>query len=291
MLATPLFRLLGRLPLSWLHRLGGWAGRLTWWLSPTYRRRLRANLTAAVGAPAPALLDAAIAEAGRQALELPWLWQRPLEEVMGKVVRVEGWPLVEAARAAGRPVLYLTPHLGCFEITAQYCATVGPITVLYRPPRKAELHPIVESGRARGQVKLAPTDMSGVRRLVKALRDGESVGMLPDQVPGQEEGGVWAPFFGRPAWTMTLAARLAEVRGVEVIMVWAERLPRGRGYVIRYSAPQGAIEGSPEARCAAINREIERLIVACPAQYLWGYHRYKRPSGVPKPEASGEAAC
>lgn len=276
------FRVLSRLPLAWLHRLGGWAGWLAWRFSPSYARRLEENLARAVGRSDRALRNAAIAEAGRQALELPFVWLRPQEEVLARIVRVEGRELIEQARAEGASVLLLTPHLGCFEMCAQYCSTHAPITVLYRPPRKQALQPLMEAGRARGDIRVAPADVSGVRRLVKALRSGEMVGMLPDQAPGQGEG-VWAPFFGRPAWTMTLAARLSEVKSVRVIMVWTERLPRGEGYVLRLSAPAQPIEGTLEERCVAINREIERLILACPAQYLWGYNRYKRPSGVAAP--------
>ena len=277
-----LFRILARLPLSWLHLLGGWAGWATWWLSPAYRRRLEENLVRATGRTDRVLLAAAIAETGRQALELPFVWLRPQDEVLSRIVRVEGRELIEQARAAGASVLLLTAHLGCFEMCAQYCSTHGPITVLFRSPRKAALQPLMEAGRARGDVRVAPADVSGVRRLVKALRSGEMVGMLPDQAPAQGEG-VWAPFFGRPAWTMTLAARLSEVKGVRVIMLWTERLPRGEGYVLRLSEPVEPIVGSLDERCVVINREIERLVLACPAQYLWGYNRYKRPSGVPPP--------
>lgn len=284
MIVDLVFRLLARLPLAWLHRLGGWAGWLTWRFSPAYARRLEHNLAQALGREDRAVRDRAIAEAGRQALELPFVWLRPQDEVLARIVRVEGRELIEQAQADGASILFLTPHLGCFEMCAQYCATHGPITVLFRPPRKAALGPLMEAGRARGNIRVAPADVSGVRRLVKALRSGEMVGMLPDQAPGQGEG-VWAPFFGRMAWTMTLAARLSEVKGVRVIMLWTERLPRGAGYVLRLSLPVEPIAGSLEERCVAINREIERLILACPEQYLWGYNRYKTPSGVEAPPA------
>ena len=103
--------------------------------------------------------------------------------------------------------------------------------------------------------------------------------MLPDQVPWAGEG-VWAPFFGKPAWTMTLAARLAAVKGVRVIYTWAERLPQGAGYVFRLQAPTEALSGVLETDIAIINREVERIILQCPQQYLWGYNRYKQPRGA-----------
>jgi KDO2-lipid IV(A) lauroyltransferase len=270
-----LFRLLARFPLSLLHRIGGWAGWLTYASSPTYRRRLRDNLFRAIGREDTKLLHAAIAETGRQFIEITWIWLRPTAEVMSKV-RVEGWELVDAAHREGAGLLFITPHLGCFEIIAQYIATREPITVLYRPPRKAALAPLMEEGRSRAQLRAVPADLSGVRQLVKTLRSRGAVGMLPDQVPGAGEG-VSAPFFGRPAWTMTLAARLAEVKGVRTIYCWAERLPRGEGFVVHLHAPTLTLEGDLAARCATINREVERLIMLRPEQYLWGYNRYKKP--------------
>jgi KDO2-lipid IV(A) lauroyltransferase len=273
-----LFRLLSRLPLSWLHCLGGWAGWLVWLFSSRYRRHLRANLTQALGDCDPAILRQAIAEAGRASFELPWLWLRPVAEVRAKVVAVEGWEVVDAAHREGAGILLITPHLGCFEIAGQHYAGVAPITALYRPPRYAALAPLMRAGRERGRMRAAPADIGGVRLLVKTLRAHGAVGMLPDQVPGKGDG-VWADFFGRPAWTMTLAVRLAEVRGVRVIYVWAKRLPHGRGYVVHYLAPTLALEGDLAARCALMNREIERLVRLCPGQYLWGYNRYKRPPG------------
>lgn len=249
---------------------------------------MKANLRQAFGDPLPqGLLAAAVAGAGEQAFELPWIWLRSEQEVRARVVAVSGWECVEAAWGAGRGILFLTPHLGCFEITAQYYAAQRPITVLYRPPKRRELQPLIEAGRGgRSRMQLAPADLSGVRVLVKALRKCEAVGMLPDQVPGRGEG-VWAPFFGRPAYSMTLAARLSELPRTDVIFAWAERLPGGRGYHLRLREALAPLEGQTEMRVAQINRELEALIREAPAQYLWGYNRYKRPSGAPPAGAAG----
>jgi KDO2-lipid IV(A) lauroyltransferase len=276
-----LFRLFACLPLAWLHRLGGWAGWLIYACSSSYRRRFRANLAQAMGAPSRALLHRAITEAGRQALEVCWIWLRPLETVLTKVVAVHGLELVESARRDGAGILFMTPHLGCFELAGHYCAHVGggQLVALYRPPRYRALEPVMRAGRVRGPLTAVPADLGGVKQLLKTLRARGVVGILPDQVPGAGQG-VWADFFGRPAWTMTLGARLAEVRGVRVIYVWVERLPHGRGYAAHYSLPEQTCEGDLAARCAAMNRDIERLVRQCPQQYLWGYNRYKAPRGI-----------
>lgn len=278
----PLFYFLSRLPLTWLHALGAVLGCLAWLLSPTYRRHMRENMVLALGEEGERRARfSAIAHAGRQSLELPKIWLRPLEEAAGRVVKITGWELVEEATRAGNGILYLTPHLGCFEITAQYLSTHAPITVLYRPPKQAWLQTMIETGRAREQLHIAPADLTGVRALLKALKKGEAVGMLPDQAPKVGEGR-WIDFFGKPAYTMTLAARLSE-SGATVLMVWAERLPAGAGYHFHLQRPTQTIAGSTEERALQISREIETLIRQCPEQYLWGYNRYKRPRGVEAP--------
>jgi KDO2-lipid IV(A) lauroyltransferase len=258
------FRLFSHLPLPLLHNLGALAGWLAYALSPSYRRHLRENM---VQAGVGGIRTAAIAEAGKTVFELPKLWLRPQEEVVGRVTQVSGWELVEAAWRDGKGILFITPHLGCFEITAQYYTTHRPITVLYRRPKQAWLGPIIEAGRG-ANLKLAPADVSGVKKLLKALKSGEAVGMLPDQAPKEGEG-VWAPFFGKPAYTMTLAARLAQT-GATVIFAYAERLHYGAGYHMKLFAAAGET-----ATPTDINHEIERLIRMCPEQYLWGYNRYK----------------
>lgn len=273
-----LYWLLARLPLGALHRLGALLGRLTYAASATYAARTRDNLRQA-GIAADILPDA-IAETGKGLTELPWIWGRSYDEVLGKVRECIGLEHIEAAQARGRGIIFLTPHLGCFEISALYAARRMPITVLYRPPRIGFLEGVMRAGRERGQAKLAKADVGGVRLLYKALKRGEAVGLLPDQVPSRGEG-EWTEFFGRPAYTMTLAGRLAESSGAAVLIAYSERLPHGEGYVI-HVAPLPLDFDQPVAR--QINAALERTIHACPAQYLWSYNRYKAPPGVAQPE-------
>lgn len=276
-----LFRLLSRLPLGLVHTVGAAFGWLTYAASPTYRRHFRENM--ALAGIDPARRGAAVAEAGKQALELSRIWMRTLEETNAQVVEVTGWEHVEAARRAGKGIVFLTPHLGCFEITAQYYSAFGDITVLYRPPRQAALQDMILKGRKRERLHLAPADLSGVRSLIKALKRGEAVGMLPDQAPKVGEG-VWLDFFGRPAYTMTLAARLTET-GATTLLAWGERLPTGRGYRLHFRPPMKTLEGDTVSRASQINQEIEALVRECPSQYLWGYNRYKQPAGAEPPPA------
>ncbi|MBI3095177.1 MAG: lysophospholipid acyltransferase family protein [Rhodocyclales bacterium] len=271
------FKALARLPLPLLHNLGALAGWLAWLLSATYRRNFSVHIAQAGLTQAK---SAAIAEAGKALLELPKIWLRPQAEIIERVVTVSGWELVEDAWRAGRGILFLTPHLGCFEITAQYYAARKPMTVLYRRPKQDWLAPLIEEGRG-ANLKLAPADLSGVRRLLKALKSGEAVGMLPDQVPGKGEG-AWLPFFGRPAYTMTLAARLAET-GATVLLAYGERLHYGAGFHLKLFPLSAPPAGDLTQRATQLNRELEALIRQCPEQYLWGYNRYKVPAGAEPP--------
>ena len=175
----------------------------------------------------------------------------------------------------GRGIVFMTPHLGCFEIASAFIASRLPMTVLYRPPKLAALAPLLEVARKRGCASLATTDFKGVRRLLKALKTGETVGILPDQVPSFGDG-VWAPFFGQPAYTMTLPVRLVNTTGAAAIMVVARRLTGGRGYAL-YFEPVALGADDSEAAIANLNRAVETIVRRFPEQYLWSYNRYKGP--------------
>lgn len=281
----PVLRLLARLPLSWLHRAGAVLGWAVYGLSPRYRRHLRENLygSGLCGSAAACrkLLRQAAAETGKGLTELIAVWFGPDKKISG-LVRCDAWNVVEEARRGGKGLIFLTPHLGCFEISALYGAQRLPITVLYRPPKLRWLEPLMIAGRSRWQSVAAPATLKGVRMLYKALRRGEAVGLLPDQAPGVGEG-AWADFFGRPAYTMTLVSRLQQATGAAVIMAFAERLPQGRGYHLHLQAvPTANLDET------ALNRAIEDMVRTCPAQYLWGYNRYKVPAGAEPPPHMSE---
>lgn len=270
---TILFRVLSWLPLWLLHGIGWALGWLVYALSPTYRRRFVANLRQAGLGWAQA--RGAIGQAGQLVAELPRLW-------FGRPVAIEwdGERHIEQALAQARGIVFLTPHLGSFEVTAQaYAARYGstqPMTVLFRPSRQPSLRALVASARNRPGLQAAPTTMAGVKQMIKALRQGQSVGLLPDQVPPQGLG-VWAPFFGREAYTMTLSARLAQQTGAAVLVAWGERLAWGRGYRVHVRPLDLALPPEPLAAATAINQAMEQVIAECPQQYLWGYARYKQP--------------
>ena len=290
---TSVFRLLARVPLRWMHALGGCLGWLVWWTSPTYRERFRANAESAGFAPAQ--YRPAIAAAGAMAAELPWLWARPKgESVLPRIVRWEGDAELEAALAARKGVILVSPHIGSWETLGQalgerYVDAYGPMTALFRPARKKWMAELIVGSRDRRGLQTLPTSVGGVRGLMRTLRAGGYTGILPDQVPPLGQG-VWAPFFGRPAYTMTLLPRLAQQTGARVFLAVCERLPRGAGYAIRIEAFDGTAlndpKATPEAAATAMNEGIARLIRALPGQYVWDYARYKQPRGETVVEAA-----
>ena len=278
-----ILRLLAVLPLGLLHALGALLGWLAFALSPTYRRRFLANARQA--GYRFGQVRAAVAHAGRMVAEAPRLW---LHEALPPC-EVRGADAVEQAWAGGKGIVFLTPHLGCFELSVQKAAqrwspAHGPITILYRPARQAWLAQVMTHARNRPGIQAVPTSLLGVRQMIKALRQGQAVGLLPDQVPPQGQG-LWAAFFGRPAYTMTLAARLAQQTGAAVVLARCERRAGGRGFVLHFALLAQPLAPGLEDAVQQINTAMEEQIRACPGQYLWGYGRYKQPRNEAAPGA------
>lgn len=285
-----LFRLAARLPLRWLHAIGSVAGLITLRASPRFAARIAENVRMAGVVPSgetEAQFTRRVArEIGKGMFELLAVWFRPDDEVSSLVVECHGWERIERALGEGRGLLFLTPHLGCFDISAIYTSLRMPLTVLYRPPKLRWLEPLMLKGRVRGKGRVVPTTLAGVRQMLKALRSGEAVGLLPDHVPGSGEG-AWAPFFGRPAFTMTLAGRLQGTRNCTVLLAFARRLPDGAGYALSFEEVAADLAGDEGP--ARLNAVLEGLIRRCPEQYLWSYNRYKVPAGVSAPGAEPAA--
>jgi KDO2-lipid IV(A) lauroyltransferase len=269
-------RLIGKIPLRWLHACGAVVGWLVYWLSPRYARRIHENLaTSGICRDANSykrLLHAAVAQGGRAVLELPAVWFRHDESIGRLVADCRGWDAVASLHAQGRSIIFLSPHMGSFEIAARYVSTQFPLTVMYRPQRPPWLDRLMASGRSQRQLRLAPTSFKGVRMLAQALRRGESIGLLPDHAPRIGEG-VWAEFFGRAAFTMTLPRRLQEASGAALIMTFGERLPQGKGFRLHFERLMD--EDFDETK---LNRAIENLVRRFPDQYFWNFNRYKKMS-------------
>ena len=281
-----ILRLLAALPLPLIHGMGRILGWLIYLAPGRHSARMRNNLYGSGLCQTPRacrrLLHQAIAEYGKGILELAPVWMRPYDRVLKLVTETRGWEKIDAALATGHGVIFMSPHIGCFEITSLYYAASRPLTVMYKPPRQAALQTLMLAGRQRGQARLVPTDLAGVRALLAALKRGEAVGVLPDHVASRGDG-VWAPFFGRPAYTPTLVASLQRKTGAAAFFAVGERLAWGRGYRIHAVPMDAPLPQDKTAAATLINRGVEDMVRRFPAQYLWNYNRHKNPAGVAPP--------
>lgn len=236
-----------------------------------------APVTAAAGA---AQVRAAVRNARLTALESLRLWTRPAERNLRRVRAVEGARHLDEALASGRGVIVAAPHYGNWELLNQWLASRTPLAVLYAPPGSGAVEAFLTRARARPGVEPVRADAAAVRRLLRRLQDGGVLGILPDQQPKRGEG-VYAPFFGQPALTMTLLARLAARSGATVLLAAAERDPDERGFTIRIApAAEAVADSDPALAAAALNAAIERLVLRAPLQYQWTYKRFSlQPDG------------
>jgi KDO2-lipid IV(A) lauroyltransferase len=275
------------LPLPATHMLGRFIG----WLLIVVPNRLSRDTRTNISLCLPTLDNRqqrrlawkSLVETGKTLLETGVFWFRSAPRALRLIRAVHGLELVQAGVARGRGIILATPHLGAWEAAGLYGAATFNMTCLYRPQRVRELEDLMHSARNRLGEHFVPATVSGIRRVCQTLAQGGTVAMLPDQEPRPGTGGNFTPFFEIPARTMTLLARLANRTGAVVVFAWCERLPRGRGYTLYFSAAPHEIS-SPDLAVAtcAMNRSIEGMVRACPAQYQWSYRRFRtRPAGMP----------
>jgi KDO2-lipid IV(A) lauroyltransferase len=275
-----------------LYRLGGLAGAALHRFPTDERAASRVNLRVCLPELAEAqreqLVRESLIETGRTFAEFGALWCWPAQRVLELIVEVRGLELFDAARAAGRGILIIAPHLGAWEAAGLFLSARAPMTSMYKRPPVVELEEFYCRARGRLGAKLAPNDAGGVAMLLRALRNREVAGILPDQDPGRGAG-VFAPWFGVAANTSTLASKLAAKSGACVLFAWCERLPQARGYRVHLSAPRREIaDADPLAGTVALNLELEELIRAAPQHYLWSYKRLRnRPEGLGNPYRQG----
>jgi len=274
-----LLRLAGLLPLRALHAAGaalGWVlGRVDNPLRRKAERTLSYVKTQFGAQPCQEFIRESLLEAGKSFTEIAKIWTGDPRANLSLIRAVYGGELFDAALAAGRGLIVAAPHLGCWELLNYWLCSRTPIAIAYRPPRRAELEPLLV--RARGGLaaeQVRAEGAAGVRALFKRLNAGGVVGILPDQQPKQGEG-EFAPFFGSDALTMVLLSRLAQRSGATVLFAFVERLPRAQGYALHF-LPAAADIADPELprAVAALNRGIEECVRLAPLQYQWHYKRY-----------------
>ncbi|NBT35008.1 MAG: lysophospholipid acyltransferase family protein [Betaproteobacteria bacterium] len=283
-----LFKIAGAFPLPLLRALGWVLGWVSWMVSARYRHLFYSHWAGAMQhlglsqkRRGPEGLWASIGQAGQLISELPKIW---CAKDLSPLMRIEGLEACQRAYEEGRGLIFLTPHLGAFELAPRVLGLHFPITILYRPARQASVENLYVAFRPSAGVTLAQANSSGVRKLMRALKSGEAIGMLPDQVPTRGEG-LWSPFMGRLAYTMTLPARLALLTRAPVVWTLVLREPSGWRLVFHIWTPPVLDDPSDalQATVDAMNAQCESLVRRAPSQYLWAYNRYKKPAGVEAP--------
>lgn len=267
-----------------LHRIGmGW-GNLLYWIPTRARQTTRRNLKACF----PEKTDSEIALLTRMslqstactAMEMGKSWLVPLTETIGLVKESEGMQAFNQAVAANEGVILLAPHLSNWEVFGFFTADKVASIFMYQPPKLPALDALLKQTRSRSGIRLAPTNRQGVAQLLKALQNGELVGVLPDQVP-TEGGGLYAPFFGQQALTMTLVGKLLARKKVPVFCGFAERLPDAQGFRVIVLAADAQIYSDDLAESVqGLNRSVEACVMRALPQYQWEYKRFRRqPDG------------
>ncbi|MCW0379461.1 Lipid A biosynthesis lauroyltransferase [Xanthomonas sacchari] len=294
-LASLLYRCaaaVARLPWPWLRLLADGLAGLWLRLDARESRVVRRNLELAYPELLPservALQRDVLRSTARQAFETLALWTRPPEQNLARLRLRHGQDLYDAALAAGRGVIVAAPHFGNWELLNQWLASRGDIAIVYRAPESAVGDAFLQLVRSGERVRQVRAEGPAVRQLFKTLKDGGAVGILPDQQPKAGDG-VFAPFFGVPALTMTLVNRLAERTGATVLFAWCERVGNDLEFALHVQpAPPDIADADPLRAATALNAGVERVARRDPAQYQWTYKRYTlRPDPAePNPYAT-----
>ena len=230
-----------------------------------------------------ALIKESLEQTGQAVAEMGMSWLWPVNKTLKKIKKVNNETVIQQGIEAGKGVILIAPHLGNWEILNLYLSNRYTFTAMYKPPKQKQLDELIKRMRARLGTDMAPANVQGVRKVMKALKRGEMVGILPDQEP-EMEGGVFVDFFNSPALTMKLLPQLAAQTGAKVVCGYAKRLPNAEGFEIYFSEADPDI-GSKDILVAAsaMNRSVERCVRELPAQYQWEYKRFNtRPDGVAK---------
>lgn len=260
-------------PLSFLHAVGGFLGRCVYRLDKGYGQRLRQNASRA-GFTRDDFYRQSAGHMGKSVMELAHIWTPKVDRLLDRV-KVTGWDEVLAAKAQGKGVLMLTPHVGAFELLSLWIGQREPFTAMYRPPKQTMIAEAMLKGRQKYQVKMASADVKGIRTMLRALKAGEMIGLLPDQVPNAQADAQLVDVFGSPAWTMTLPSKLLRQTGAALVTMSATRVSAAHRYEIQFKVVPFEPTADMKYDAERINRLMEEVILLSPEQYLWGYNRYK----------------
>ncbi|MCR6653118.1 MAG: lysophospholipid acyltransferase family protein [Cellvibrionaceae bacterium] len=278
-LAVATLRLIGLLPLSAARRLGALMGSIAYRCNSRGAGITRENLALCLPQidvqERERLTRISLQETGKVATEMCVIWRNNDVPVQRYIRRFLGEELALQALADGKGLLILAPHLGNWEVLGLHLASLGKVTNLYQPPKLAGLDEVIRKGREKSGAQLVPTNAKGVAALLKNLKSGGICGILPDQNPNDDSSGDFAPFFGHPAFTMTLVHKLIQRTNCVAVFAFAKRVEGGFELIYRAASDEIYSEDT-QTSLAALNRGVEQLVLEAPEQYQWEYKRFKK---------------
>ena len=264
-------------------RLAHFVGKLMYLLNVDAAKVSRVNISTCFPSWDEQAVGGAVQESLTQMallmFEMAQMAHWPQEKLLDQIDEVIGEPILSTAHASEQGVLLLVPHYGNWEILCAYLGVHYSVAALYDPPKMQSLEPVVRQARQKYQGQMFPIDTAGMRGMLKVLRAGQLVAILPDQVP-ERESGIYVDFFKQPALTMSLTHRLISKNKPKVLIGSVERVLKedGLGYILRFEEPEPQVYAeSAQESLAAINASIEAVILRAPSQYQWEYKRFKRP--------------
>lgn len=277
------WRLVAKLPLTWQQALARGLAGIAWRFAKRERNISQVNLRLCFPHLSPAEVDALALESFKQQastlVEMGYVWSAKIDKVLASLLAVEGVEAVFAAQDKQQPVIILAPHLGQWELIAFWLSHQRNFTFMYSPPDNPAIDKLMREGRCRTGGQLVPANLKGVAGLLKVLRQGGMVGILPDQVPSRGQGGLVAPFYGQPALTATLLPKLVEKTQAQVFTCVALR--EAKGFKLVFQPADERVYSTDELTAVTgVNASVEAVISLATNQYQWAYKRFRNTGQV-----------
>lgn len=278
-----LYQLLSLLSLRSIQRIGTVLGRLLWVsrsrMTKTTVTNLRLCFPELSATEIDSLAQKSLIETGKTIVETGACWNWSLEKCRSVILSIEGETLFAERCKSERGLILLMPHLSTWEMLHPILTAHTHFTAMYKPPKIRPLDSWMQAVRNRASATMVPANRKGVSELMKTLKAGGCIVVLPDQEP-ERESGTFAPFFGVETLTMTLVHGLAIKTGAQLLEVNAKRLPNGEGFNVVFRDANAVNTEDARASLTAMNAVIEEAVREIPEQYQWEYKRFKRrPEG------------
>jgi len=199
------------------------------------------------------------------------LWHQPLATVLG---HIQMQSICSEYEADTQAKIIIAPHFGSWEMLNLWLAEQGDFYALYKPARNVQMDEYILRMRSKNGAQLVSTNTNGLRALLKGLKKGASVMILPDQKPSYKSAKITSTFYGHDAITGLLVKNLIEKVKCHVYIAAATRNLKTASYDIMLNKLDETEFIKDDAEYAAyLNKSIEHFIAIDESQYQWSYRR------------------